>query len=317
MRFVQQLLKNALSKRVNGKSILNFPVVNRGILKGMKKQMLVAVSGGVDSVVLLDMMSKRSDTTITVAHFDHGIRDDSAADARFVRELARHYSLPFVVKREELGKSASEDAARQRRYDFLRTEAAKRNAAIVTAHHMDDVIETVAINIVRGTGWRGLAVMNTRGIERPLLAMTKAQIRQYALDHRLEWVEDETNTTDRYLRNRIRRTISKHGSPLLMERLITLWHRQIILRNEIEQEISSLLPDVFELDRYLFIMADELSAFELIKGVIMMRTGVSLTRPQLERALIAIKTARAGSEAQLGSNIRLRFSRRRFIVETP
>lgn len=283
----------------------------------MKKEMLVAVSGGVDSIVLLDMLAKRSDANLTVAHFDHGIRDDSAADARFVQALADHYSLPFVVKREELGQSASEDLARRRRYEFLRGEATKRNAAIVTAHHLDDVIETIAINIVRGTGWRGLAVMNTQGIERPLLNMTKEQIRQYALDHRLEWVEDHTNASDRYLRNRIRRTISRFGNQQTRERLIALWHQQLKVRGEIENEISSLLPNPTDFDRYLIIMADEPAAIELVRVGIVLRTGVSLTRPQLERALIAIKTAKPGAIAEVGSSVRLRFSQRRFIVETP
>lgn len=283
----------------------------------MKKEMLVAVSGGVDSVVLLDMLAKRNDANLTVAHFDHGIRDDSAADARFVQALASRYSLPFVVKSEELGQLASEDLARQRRYDFLRSEATKRGAIIVTAHHLDDVVETIAINIVRGTGWRGLAVMNTRGIERPLLNMTKDQIRQYALDHRLEWVEDYTNASDRYLRNRIRRTISKSMNQQTREQLITLWHQQLRVRGKIEKETSSLLSNPTYFDRHLIIMASESEAVELIKAGVMLRTGMSLTRPQLDRALIAIKTAKPGSIAEVGSNVRLRFSQRRFIVETP
>lgn len=283
----------------------------------MKKEILLAVSGGVDSVVLLDMMAKRHDVDVTIAHFDHGIRDDSAADARFVQELARLYSLPFVVKREELGASASEDVARRHRYDFLRSEAAKRSATIVTAHHMDDIIETIAINVVRGTGWRGLAVMSAKGIERPLLAMTKTQIRQYALDHRLEWVEDDTNATDRYLRNRIRRTISKHGNQNMKDALILLWQQQLEIRNGIEKEVNSLLFGASDFDRYLFIMIDDLVAIELIRTTIMLRADVSLTRPQAERALAAIKTSKPGTSAGIGSNVRLLFSRRRFIVETP
>lgn len=267
--------------------------------------------------MLLDMMAKRHDVDVTIAHFDHGIRDDSAADARFVQELARLYSLPFVVKREELGASASEDVARRHRYDFLRSEAAKRSATIVTAHHMDDIIETIAINVVRGTGWRGLAVMSAKGIERPLLAMTKTQIRQYALDHRLEWVEDDTNATDRYLRNRIRRTISKHGNQNMKDALILLWQQQLEIRNGIEKEVNSLLFGASDFDRYLFIMIDDLVAIELIRTTIMLRADVSLTRPQAERALAAIKTSKPGTSAGIGSNVRLLFSRRRFIVETP
>ena len=78
---------------------------------------IVAVSGGVDSVALLDMLARLSDHELIVAHFDHGIRSDSAEDALFVSGLAEQYGLPFEMRREELGSNASEDLARTRRYD--------------------------------------------------------------------------------------------------------------------------------------------------------------------------------------------------------
>src|SRR3989344_5293986 len=113
---------------------------------------IVAVSGGVDSVVLLDMLIKQKEHNLVVAHFDHGIRVDSDADARFVWELAKKYELSFEVRREELGDAASENTARSHRYAFLRDIAKKYSATIVTAHHADDVVETIAINLTRGTG---------------------------------------------------------------------------------------------------------------------------------------------------------------------
>jgi tRNA(Ile)-lysidine synthase len=79
---------------------------------------LVAVSGGIDSVVLLHKLVAAGEHELVVAHFDHGIREDSAEDARFVKGLAEHYGLPFVMKREELGKTAGEEQARTRRYAF-------------------------------------------------------------------------------------------------------------------------------------------------------------------------------------------------------
>jgi tRNA(Ile)-lysidine synthase len=82
---------------------------------------LVAVSGGIDSVVLLHQLVASGDHDLIVAHFDHGIRDDSADDARFVKGVAASYGLPFVMKREVLGAQASEERARHQRYAFLRT----------------------------------------------------------------------------------------------------------------------------------------------------------------------------------------------------
>src|SRR5690606_36249858 len=108
---------------------------------------VVAVSGGVDSMVLLDVLAKkykgRGKTALTVAHFDHGIRQDSAYDRQLVSEMAAAYSLPFVFARGELGAGASEAAARAARYEFLR-EVQKRagSRGIITAHHHDDAVET-------------------------------------------------------------------------------------------------------------------------------------------------------------------------------
>jgi tRNA(Ile)-lysidine synthase len=112
---------------------------------------VVAVSGGVDSVVLLDHLAGHPEYELVVAHFDHGIRDDSREDEAFVRSLAEKYNVPFESKREDLGKQASEELARDRRYAFLRSVAGKHNAQIITAHHADDAVETIAINLLRGT----------------------------------------------------------------------------------------------------------------------------------------------------------------------
>ena len=134
---------------------------------------VVAVSGGVDSVVLLDMVAQEvAPQRLIVAHFDHGIRPESADDAAFVKSLAKQYGLTFETKREELGANASEELAREHRYAFLRDVAKRYSATIMTAHHADDIIETIAINMTRGTGWRGLAVLDSPGIERPLLDKT-------------------------------------------------------------------------------------------------------------------------------------------------
>jgi tRNA(Ile)-lysidine synthetase-like protein len=202
-------------------------------------KLVVAVSGGVDSVVLLDMLAQTGEHELVVAHFDHGIRPESAADARFVELLAKKYSIPFETTRVELGKKASEDTARRARYDFLRYVAAQHNAKLTTAHHQGDVVETIAINLVRGTGWRGLAVLNDPTIYRPLLDYSKNQLYQYAVKNGLEWVEDVTNTTDAYLRNRLRKRLNLLDETTKTE-LIRLWHEQIQLAFKIDNESAKL-----------------------------------------------------------------------------
>ena len=131
-----------------------------------KDKLIVAVSGGVDSVVLPDMLARAGENNLIVAHIDHGIRPESAEDARFVRGLAQKYSCQFEIIGLGLGSTASEDLARQKRYAFLLQQSQKYNAKIVTAHHRDDMIGSIVINLHRGTGWRGLAVMNRAGIVR-------------------------------------------------------------------------------------------------------------------------------------------------------
>jgi tRNA(Ile)-lysidine synthetase-like protein len=277
---------------------------------------LVAVSGGIDSVVLLDQLVKSGEHDVIVAHFDHGIRSDSAADARFVEGLAAHHYLPFVTKREELGASASEELARRQRYAFLRTMAKKHDATIATAHHGDDVIETIAINIQRGTGWRGAAILQTSGIDRPLLLMTKVQIRDYALENRLEWVEDSTNNSDQYLRNRLRGRIASGSTSHQKQAVLAIWQRQLKLKDAINLETDNYASQD-EFSRYYISHIDEQSAMELLRAAIVAKTDLSPTRPQLARAILAIKTARPHTAFELGGGVKLIFNVRTFIVETP
>lgn len=276
---------------------------------------VVAVSGGVDSMVLLHQLHQQSEHELIVAHFDHGIREDSAADARFVEATAQSYGLPFVSERVELGAGASEELARRHRYDFLERTAAAHEAVIVTAHHADDVIETIALNVQRGTGWRGLSVLDRADVMRPLLRQTKRQLYDYALAHRLEWVEDSTNADDTYTRNRLRRQLSRLLGPDERRALTVVWSRQRELRRAIDAELDRFVAPAHEYERYLLTMVDETTAHELLRAMVMAAGGPSPLRAQAERALIAIKVARPGGVHDVGDGTRLRFTRRTFVVE--
>jgi tRNA(Ile)-lysidine synthase len=271
---------------------------------------LLAVSGGVDSVVLLDMMS-RTKHHLVVAHVDHGIRPDSAADARFVEALAKHYRLPFVTARFELGEKASEEQAREARYSFLFEQAKKFGAEIVTAHHRDDLVETIAINISRGTGWRGVAVLARPGIYRPLLPLRKARLYDYAMTHHLEWVEDSTNQSDIYHRNRLRRMLQKHLSVKAAEQLTRLRARQLQLAHDIEHEAAKFAQRHTGSRHFLTVLEAEV-AIELLGAMMKAEAGVRPVRPQLERALLAIKTAKPGSLHDVGNGIKMRFTSRNY-----
>jgi len=279
---------------------------------------VVAVSGGVDSVVLLDMLVNGAipisrfsilNPRFIVACFDHGIRADSAEDAVFVAELAKKYNLPFETKREELGPETSEEKARDRRYKFLRSVAKKHGAKLVTAHHADDAIESIAINLSRGTGWRGLAVLDS-DVSRPLTDMTKSEITNYAEKHKLTWREDSTNKGDKYLRNRIRRkTINLNNDT--KRQLLGLWVTQKSLKALIDKEVASLVGDGPTYNRYFFTHLDTRTAVELLRFIVDAR----LTRPQLVKTLHAIKTLLPNKTYLAGDGVKLNFTSRNFTVE--
>ena len=217
---------------------------------------LLAVSGGVDSMVLLDMVATdyhgfrerhfsgvQFPADFIVVHYDHGIRGKvSAEDAEFVRQQCRSYGVVVQCGCGKLAAATGEAVARQYRYDFFRrvAEAIARDyepVYLVAAHHRDDLLETIALNVVRGTGWRGLAPMNRPQVLRPLLDIAKAELVNYAIEHGLTWREDQTNDSPRYLRNRLRALLAS-WSPADKVALIRLYERQKYLRRQIEQELE-------------------------------------------------------------------------------
>lgn len=168
---------------------------------------LVALSGGMDSVVLLHLLRFTTGARLTAAHFDHAMRPGSDADARWVRGLCTAWGVPLVDARaaEPLH---TEDDARRARYRFLRGAQTVEGAThLATAHHADDQAETVLFRVLRGTGIAGLAGIPERGeggLVRPLLPFWRAELRAYARENGLRWRCDPTNRAPGAARNRIR-----------------------------------------------------------------------------------------------------------------
>lgn len=270
---------------------------------------IVAVSGGVDSMVLLDVMRQAGNHELIVAHFDHGIRPDSHLDAEFVSNVAKYHGLPFETKREDLGPSASEVLARERRYAFLHELAEKYDARIATAHHLDDLVETVVINITRGTGWRGVAVLDSKVI-RPLIDTEKSELINYARRNNIPWREDPTNASDAYLRNRIRKQ-AKDVSTETKRELRALHAHQKAIKRAIQQEVKTLIGTGPYYSRYMFANLPAPAALECLREV----TDGALTRPQLARALHAIKVAKPHAVFEAGNDTKLYFSTRQFSLQ--
>lgn len=266
---------------------------------------VVAVSGGVDSVVLLDMLSRLHGLELIVAHFDHGIRPESTEDEQFVRVLANKNGLQYESSRVELGPNASEAEAREARYEFLRNIALRYGArGIITAHHQDDVIETSMINIIRGTGRHGLtSLSNNRDLVRPLLHIPKLELYKYAEQHGLSWREDLTNKDTKYLRNKLRIDVVAGMTDQQRADWLKLIEKAHVSNEKLDIEIGNLLrrglhKNQLILNRSWFIKLPHSVSKEVLR-VLLLRAGCTdIDRKTIERLTVQIKTMPQGKTLQ-------------------
>ena len=185
-------------------------------------RVVVAVSGGADSVALLQVLSAwrdHLDLTLAVAHVDHGLRgEESLEDARFVEQLAGQLGFPFFLKRlnlkSVLGKRKGESVqavARERRYARLQAVAREWGGAkVAVGHTQDDQAETVLLSMLRGAGLAGLSGMPSQRepcVIRPFLTVSRPEILSYLDEKRREFRVDSTNDNPKYTRNRLRREL--------------------------------------------------------------------------------------------------------------
>lgn len=266
-------------------------------------------------MVLLERFFRDEPENIVVAHFNHGTRTSADLDEQFVFLRCKELKVPFETMKIMLGEGVSEELARQKRYDFLYHVANKYGGEIYTAHHLDDLIESIAINLIRGTGWRGLTPFSENRIHRPFIeeGFYKADILRFAAENKVSFREDPTNSTDDYLRNRVRaRLLSLPQSE--KERLIQLYSRQAAIRQEIEglgesifnsliinteTSVNHRLRKDFFLDHnkdYTDEVAQEVLRFTCEKF------GISLTRVQLKDFLRAIRSYGTNKKFNLPKN---------------
>ena len=286
---------------------------------------VVAVSGGVDSMVLLHLlaqMQRGQKYSFVVAHFDHGIRPDSAEDRKLVQRTAESYGLPFVYDQVSLGPTASEAVARDARYTFLHTVRTSAEAdAIMTAHHQDDLLETVIINLFRGTKSRGLSSLrSTKTLFRPLLSFTKQQIRDYAQQHKLEWREDSTNDDETYLRNYIRKQIMPRLDDSARQLLLAHSQKAAALNDAIRELTVGYLniqPEALMLERQSFRELPEPVAHEVLAEWLRTHTAVSLTSKLIERLSKAIVGGRNGAKFDVARGYSIELTRNHAKLVSP
>jgi tRNA(Ile)-lysidine synthetase-like protein len=267
---------------------------------------ILAVSGGADSMVLLDIFARSAvhyGYELIVAHFDHGLRADSRADLGFVDAAATRYGLAFLSTSARLA-DTSEATSRSARHAWLEVERTRTGAeAIMTAHHADDLIETSILNLARGSGRRGLAPMLAAGtILRPLLRLDRIRLRAYAADNNLTWREDPTNAITTNPRNFLRRVLLPKAPAQWSQQYLSL----ITSMNDVNREIDHGLSDIlgaFAADSLYSFPRDILrSASEAVIAEILLSAARSL-RPgiQIDRLLIReiAHFAKAGNSGKL------------------
>ena len=188
------------------------------------KRVAVALSGGVDSVVLLHLLKGEG---VRAVHVHHGLSPNADAWAAFCRRLCREWKVPLAVRKVRVGRSGRgpEAAARAARYEAF---AAQEVDCIALAHHLDDQAETVLMSLLRGAGPRGASGMRPlvrrqgKVFARPLLDVPRAEIMAYARTHGLSWIDDESNADTALTRNFVRHRLG----PLMAERF-PQWKRAL------------------------------------------------------------------------------------------
>jgi tRNA(Ile)-lysidine synthase len=263
---------------------------------------VVALSGGADSVALLDALvalAPRRGLRLVAAHLDHGLRPESGDDARFCDGLCRRLGVPLQIGRADVRARAEherrglEDAARRERYLFLHRVLRQEDAdAIATAHTRDDQAETLILRLIRGSGRVGLGAMSprSRGIVRPLITVSRREVLTYLEERDLSWREDPTNADPRHLRNRVRHE--------LLPYLETRFNPRI---KETLARTAGILADEARLMQRLARRVLARACRQDGDGVLLLRTALVEAPPAVARLTIRAAFEAAGGRRGVGA----------------
>jgi tRNA(Ile)-lysidine synthase len=267
-----------------------------------QKPVLIGVSGGGDSLCLLDLLT-RSGYPVVVAHFNHALRAEAAADARFVEGFAGKLGLPFVLGQADVFDYAQtvglsvEEAARHLRYTFLFEKAHQVGAqAVAVAHQADDQVETILMHLLRGSGLSGLRGMRYWTLPRPwseeiplvrpLLEFWREEIDAYLWERNIEPVVDKTNRDTTIFRNRLRHELVPYLSTYNTGIRQVIWRMGKVLDSEnelVEGMVDSAWEETYtgQGDGYLSFRYHVLSMQPKGLQRRLIRRGISLLRPGL------------------------------------
>lgn len=245
------------------------------------RSILLGLSGGVDSVVLLHLLHKlsvRYSWRLSALHVHHGINPKADAWAIFCAELCALHNIPLQIERvniEPLRSLGIEAAARKLRHDAFARQPVN---FIALAHHLDDQAETLLLQLLRGAGVRGASAMpaikhraNAPSLIRPLLDVPRSVLMEYALEHALQWVEDDSNADETYPRNFLRHRILPQ-----LEQFFPAYRKTFLRSAQHFAEATELLDELAQQDAKLAIADNRLDVrqlrmFDVIRGKNLLR----------------------------------------------
>lgn len=276
-------------------------------------RLVLAVSGGVDSMVMLDAVSRVCPERVAcVATFDHGTGAWATDAADRVEACAAALDFP-VARARGAGAPASEAAMRDARWCFLRATARSHRARVVTAHTRDDQVETIFLRALRGAGARGLAALFAPSdVVRPLLSLARSDVTHYARARRITWVDDPSNASPRFLRNRVRWDLlpaCQRVRPTFSDELLEIAARAATLRRELDIVVQSALRPVREGDSVV-VARDLVAGYDapmlrLIWPVLAAPLGIAMDRRGTERAAQFTMQGRPGARIQLSAGFEI------------
>jgi tRNA(Ile)-lysidine synthase len=295
--------------------------IQAGVRQGLPPRPLLAVSGGIDSMVLLHAATAvRPAADLVAATFDHASGPHSAAAADLVERAAMSAGVPIVIGVGERLDRPSEAAWRDARLAFLRAAAYEHQAMICTAHTRDDQVETVLFRELRGAGPRGLAGLAAgNAIVRPLLTFTRNEVTDYARAAGVEWVDDPTNDDPAFTRNRLRHELlpaMRATHPGIDSDLAAIGDRAARWREDVDAFVDQRVR--FDIDPegdFLEVSRDALTAFSddalaIVWPALLARVGVAADWRGTRRVVAFTNRGRTGQRIQLSGGWTV-FCRRR------
>ena len=291
----------------------------------VNERVVLAVSGGLDSMALLDSAAAVCERArLLVATYDHGTGPSATAASALVRRTAAARGIEYVAGRTSGPLRRSEAAWREARWAFLRDVARANGARIATAHTADDQIETVLMRVMRDAGPRGMAaLLAPSDVLRPLLGVRRASLLEFATTRGVEWAEDPTNASRRFLRNRIRHDILpalRRVNPLIDEELLQLGRRAAKWRRETDaaaRAVSSVDRVARTADlNVAAIRGLDAEQLAVLWPAVAARIGVTLDRRGIVRAGSFSSGSRVGGRIQVSGRWEVVRSRRELRLQS-